>query len=223
MNIRELIPPALLSRYRPPVNAARGTWYAIRNQAADRAVVELYDFIGEFGVPAREFVRDLRDVDAPVIDLRINSPGGMYWDGLTIYNALKDHPARVEATVDGLAASAASFIFQAAELRTMNRHSELMIHDALTLTIGNEADHLASAAALGRVSQEIAAIYAARAGGTVADWRAAMLAEMEYTAVEAADAGLADEAVSDDAEVSNTAPRTQLVTARARAYLERVA
>lgn len=225
MSIRELLPPELLSRW-PAANrrspaAAGGSWYAIRNQADERAVVELYDVIGEWGIPAREFVRDLRAITAPVIDLRINSPGGMIYDGFTIYNALRDHPARVEATVDGLAASAASWILQAAEYRTMNRHSELMIHDGLALTIGNEADHLESAAQLARLSDNIASIYAARAGGDAGEWRDAMRAETWYTAAEAADAGLADEAVGDEEEASNILPRTQLVTARARAHLER--
>lgn len=241
MNVRELLPPDLLSRWSTATRRAQrhvtlegphaarpsvpitdaGGWYSIRNSAGDRALVELYDVIGEWGISAREFVRDLRGITAPVIDLRINSPGGMIYDGFTIYNALRDHPARVEATVDGLAASAASWILQAAEHRVMNRHSELMIHDGLALTIGNEADHLETATQLGRLSDNIASIYAARAGGDPADWRDLMRAETWYTAEQAADAGLADEAIGDDDQASNTLPRTQLVTARARAHLER--
>lgn len=223
MNIRELMPSSLLAHHRRPAN--RGAWYAIRNQA-DRAIVELYDIIGEYGITAREFVQDLRNIDASTIELRINSPGGMIHDGLAIYNALRDHPARVEAFVDGLAASSASWILQAAEHRTMNRHSELMIHDGYALTIGDERDHLATAALLGRTSDNLASIYAERAGGTAEEWRAAMRAETWYTAAEATAAGLADETVTDDSEpsnLSNILPRTQLVTARARAHSERVA
>ncbi|MFD2763935.1 head maturation protease, ClpP-related [Micromonospora eburnea] len=222
MTVRELLPPELLSRWSTAAGRTQrgaGGWYTIRNEA-DRALVELYDVIGEWGISAREFVRDLRGITAPVIDLRINSPGGLIYDGFVIYNALRDHPARVEATVDGLAASAASWVLQAAEHRVMNRHSELMIHDGLALTIGNEADHLETAAQLGRLSDNIASIYATRAGGSADDWRAAMRAETWYTAAEAAAAGLADEAI-DDEPASNILPRTQLVTARARAHLER--
>ena len=218
MNIRELLPPGLLSHHRAPANA-RGTWYEIRNRAADdRVIVDLYDVIGDWGIPASQFVRDLRAIDAPIIELHINSPGGMIYDGLAIYNALMDHPARVEAIVDGIAASAASWIFQAAELRSMNRHTELFIHDGLAFTIGNEQDHLATAADLGRLSTTIAEIYAGRAGGTVDEWRDAMRAETTYLAQAAVDAGLADETVTEDGEESNIAPRTQLVTARARAH-----
>jgi len=229
MRVRELLPATLLNHHRP--TGRPGAWYGIRNAAADRVVVELYDVIGDWGVSAAEFVRDLRDITAPTIELHINSPGGLFYDGLTIFNGLRDHPARVEAIVDGLAASAASFILQAAEHRTMNRHSQLMIHDALMLTLGNEVDHLESATQLARVSDNIAAIYAGRAGGAVADWRAAMRAETWYSAVSAAEVGLADEAIADDIDtddsdvddVAGVAPRTQLATLRARAYLKEVA
>lgn len=226
IGIRELLPPDLLARHRRPANDGRAGWYTMRNAAGgdDRAVVDLYDVIGEWGVSAREFVRDLRDIDAAVIELHINSPGGMIHDGLTIYNALHDHPASVEAVVDGLAASAASWIFQVGQIRTMNRHTQLMIHDGLAVTIGNEQDHLDTAALLGRLSDNIAAIYAERAGGASADWRAAMRAETWYSAQEAVDAGLADEAVNSDDQTGNHhSGRARLVTARARAHLERTA
>ncbi|MGH3735840.1 MAG: head maturation protease, ClpP-related [Micromonosporaceae bacterium] len=223
--IRELLPPRLLSHHRAPANRDRGTWYAVRNQdGGDRAVVDLYDVIGEWGISAQEFVSELRGIDAPVIELHINSPGGLIHDGLTIYNGLLDHPARVEAVVDGIAASAASWVLQAGDTRTMNRHTELMIHDGLALTIGNQQDHLDTADLLGRLSDNIASIYAGRAGGTVAGWRDAMRAETWYTAEEAADAGLADDVVTGDDTGSNHSQRARLVTARARVHhLERTA
>jgi ATP-dependent protease ClpP protease subunit len=224
VNVRELLPAGLLQAHARPAGRPPGTWYAIRDEAdEERARVDLYDAIGWDPTPA-EFVRDLRAIDAPIIELHINSPGGFVFDGLTIYNALRDHPARVEAIVDGLAASAASWIFQAGDTRTMNRHTQLMIHDGLMLTIGNEQDHLDSADVLGRISDEIAAMYAERGGGTVDDWRDAMRAETWYSAQEAVDAGLADDLIADDDEADNHSERARLVTARARAHhLERVA
>src|SRR5690606_38136643 len=117
------------------------------------------------------------------------------FDGVAIYNALRDHPADVAVRVDGLAASAASFIAQAGDKVTMNRGSQLMIHDAWGLCIGPAADMRETAALLDRVSDTIAGLYAARAGGTVEDWREAMLAESWYSAEEAVEANLADEVV----------------------------
>ena len=220
MSIRELLPERLVrTHHRLANNQQQGRWYEIRNQAEDdRARVDLYDVIGEWGVTAADFVRDLRNIDADVIDLHINSPGGLIHDGLTIYNALLDHPARVEATVDGIAASSASWILQAGDQRIMNRHTEVMIHDGLALTIGTESDHLETAELLGRLSDNIAAIYAERGGSTVSEWRTAMRAETWYTAQEAVDAGLADDLVTNAGTASNHSNQARLVTARARVH-----
>jgi ATP-dependent protease ClpP protease subunit len=217
VNVRDLLPPDVALAYRRGPAADGRTWYNMRDDG-ERTIVDLYDEIGAWGIPAAEFVRELRAVDTPVIELHINSPGGMIYDGLTIYNALMDHPARVEAVVDGIAASAASWILQSAELRSMNRHTELFIHDGLALTIGNEQDHLDTAADLGRLSTTIAEIYTGRAGGTVDDWRAAMRAETTYPAHDAVNVGLADEVIGEE-------PPDNRLTERARAradLLERI-
>lgn len=59
---------------------------------------------------ANKFVQDLKGLDVGTIHLRVNSPGGDVFDGAAIYNAIKDHPARVVTHIDGLAASMASEI-----------------------------------------------------------------------------------------------------------------
>lgn len=207
-------------------------WYSIRNQAGqERATVYLYGYIGESfwgdGTSAIDFARELDAITAPIIDLHINSDGGLVSEGLAIYNALRDHASRVEVKVDGLAASSASWIAQAGDLITMNRFSQMMIHDGLMITIGNADDHREAADLLDKMSGNIAAIYAARAGGTPASWRAAMKAETWYSAEEAVAAGLADELVNaadDDEDEDGYNARAVLVTARARAHhLEGVA
>ncbi len=172
-------------RPRPRVRAAAAT---------GTAELELYGEIG-WDVQAPKFLAELRKVTAGTISLRINSPGGHVFDGLAIYNALRDHAARVEVSVDGVAASAASFIAMAGDQVVMNRGSQMMIHDAWLVTAGDEAEHLTSAELLGRTSNMIAALYAGRAGGPVAEWRERMRAETWYSAEEAVDVGLADELV----------------------------
>lgn len=162
------------------------------------AVIRLYDPIdswgGEWGVSAKEFVAALDQLPDFIDEIRlhINSPGGDVFDGIAILNALRAHDARVVAVVDGLAASAASFIAAGADELVMARNTELMIHDAWGLCVGNADDMIAMAEMLGRLSDNIASVYADKAGGTVADWRAAMAAETWYTAEEAVAAGLAD-------------------------------
>lgn len=166
----------------------------------DKAVIYIYDVIDSwFGIGAAEFVPDLAALDVSQIELHINSPGGEIFDATAIYNALRDHKAEVEARIDGIAASAASFVAQAADKIVMNRHATMMIHDAWGFTVGDAEHHRKQADILDKVSNNIAGIYADRAGGSVSEWREAMLAETWYDDQEAVDAGLADEVAGSEA------------------------
>lgn len=181
----------------PPV--AGKSWYRIENKAGtDTTEVYLYDEIGFWGVPASEFVDELRAITTPKIDLHVNSPGGEIFDGIAIYNAILGHKATVTAYVDGLAASAASFIVQAAERVLIDRHAQMMIHDGQGICVGDSRDMRQLADLLDRSSDNIASIYAERAGGTVTAWRNRMREETWYSAAEAVDVGLADELTGTD-------------------------
>lgn len=162
--------------------------------AADTDDVELmiYAEIGWFGVMAEDVAYALTGVTGP-LHVRINSPGGDVFDGVAIYNMLADHPAAVTVTVDGMAASAASFIAQAGDTIRMNNGAVMMIHDAATYCYGNATDMDAASELLNRVSDIIAGIYSDRAGGPPEQWRKAMRAESWYNGPEAVTAGLADE------------------------------
>ena len=170
------------------------------NAAGGRAVLRIYDAIGGwFGITATDVAEKLDELDANEdLTVRINSPGGDVFDGTAIYNLLRTRTGVVDVVVDGLAASAASFIAQAGDTIKMERGTQMMIHDALGFTVGNAADHREMAGLLDRVSDEIAGIYAARAGLTVAEWRDRMVAEVWYNAQEAVDAGLADRTADSD-------------------------
>lgn len=182
---------------------ARKDWFRIQaatedddSTSAAAAQVLIYGEIGDSwwgdSVPASQFVRELAAIEADAIDFHIHSPGGDVFDGLAIANAIRTHPAKTTAYVDGLAASAASYIAIAADETVMSVGSELMIHDAWGFAMGNAADMQKMADDLHHVSGNIADLYALKAGGTAADWREAMLAETWYTAKEAVEAGLAD-------------------------------
>lgn len=169
----------------------QGDWFRIKNEA-DSSDVYIYDEIGFWGTTATDFVQEITKIDSGQINLHLNSPGGEIFDGLAIYNALKQHKANVTVYVDALAASAASFIAQAGDEIVMARNAQMMIHDGIGIAFGNEADMLETADLLGKLSNNIADIYSQRAGGTVEEWRALMKAEMWYSGSEAVDAGLAD-------------------------------
>ena len=172
------------------------SWYRITNQTADEAEVMLYDEVGGWlGATADEFINDLRGITASNILLRVNSPGGQVYEGIAIANALRSHPASVTVQVDGIAASIASVIAMAGDRVRMMPNAMIMVHDASGLTVGDAADHRATAELLDKISGNIADAYAARAGGTRDEWRQVMVAETWYTAEEAVAAGLADEVV----------------------------
>lgn len=175
------------------------------------AVVRLYDPIdswGEWwGVSAKEMAAVLDDLPDSVdtVELHINSPGGEVTEGVAILNLLRQHPARVVAIVDGVAASAASFLACAVDELVMAPNSELMIHDAWGLVVGNAEDMRQMADDLDRFSNNIASIYQAKAGGTVDEWRAAMERETWYSAAEAVAAGLADRVLEQPAAAGDGA------------------
>jgi ATP-dependent Clp endopeptidase proteolytic subunit ClpP len=171
----------------------RPGWYQIKAQAAGPARVDIYDEIGFMAVSADSFIRDVAAISGD-IELHLNSPGGDVFDGIAIYNNLRQRPGRVSVVVDGLAASAASFIAQAASpgCLAMAPHSQMMIHDGFGMAIGNAADMRQMAGLLDKASDNIAGIYADRSGKPAAYWRDKMRAETWLDDHEAVAEGLAD-------------------------------
>jgi ATP-dependent protease ClpP protease subunit len=163
---------------------------------------------GIWGVSAEEVSAALDSLPESVtnIQLRINSPGGDGFEGLAILNMLRAHPATVTAVVDGLAASAASFIAAGCDETVMSPGTQMMIHDAWGLCIGNAADMSKAKSFLDTVSDSIADLYVEAGGGYRAKWRAMMTAETWFTAKEAVSAGLAGRVgVVPDVGVTTTA------------------
>ena len=173
--------------------------YQIRGASKDEAEILLYDAIGGFfGVDAGKFAKDIKDLKASTIHLRINSPGGDVFAARAIATAIWDVRAKgqkVIAHVDGLAASAASFLMLAADKILASEGAFVMIHNPWTLTLGDADDHAASADLLEKIQGTMAADYAKRSGKTLEEAQAWMDAETWFTAAEAKDVGLVDETV----------------------------
>ncbi|NLE67664.1 MAG: Clp protease ClpP, partial [Lentisphaerae bacterium] len=115
-------------------NVTCGRGYAAAHGGRNMKSLEL-DLYGDVGavdgIDPAKVVALLRGApDAKRINIRLNSPGGSAFDGIAIFNALKDHPAKVTVKVDGLAASAASIIAMAGDTIEMGEGSFLMVHRA---------------------------------------------------------------------------------------------
>ncbi len=176
------------------IAASNRDWYRITNKA-DSGNYELFIYgeVGWDGVTADDLIRDLSQIDAPEITVRINSPGGSVFGGVAIYNALRTHPAAVTVLVDSIAASIASVIAQAGDVRKMVQHSQMMIHEANGIAIGSGTEVREYAELLDKQTNLIASIFADRAGKSVGVFKALMNAETWFSADEAVAEGLADE------------------------------
>jgi ATP-dependent protease ClpP protease subunit len=167
---------------------AKGTGKAKKKTAT----VYIFDEIWAYGSSARQFAEQVAGLDVAQIDLHINSPGGEYPEGVAIMNMLREHKAHVTATVDGLAASAATIVAMGADEIVAAQGSQMMVHEASGLVYGPMTDMLKMAQVLEKTNAAMASVYAGRAGGTADQWREAMSLETWYNAQEAVDAGLAD-------------------------------
>ncbi len=191
--------------------SGRKEWFQIQAAAdgGNVAKVYVYDRIGFSwffgGVSAKDMVDQLDEITAGEIHVHINSPGGDVYDGIAIMNALRHHDAKVVAYIDGLAASAASVVAMGADEVVMSTGAEMMVHDAWSIALGDAAEMRAAAEDLDRISNNLAKLYARKAGGTTQQWRDVMVAETWYSDSEAVAAGLADR-VDDATEDADDAP-----------------
>ena len=132
-------------------------------------------------------------MDAEEIVLRLNSPGGDFFDGITIKSLLESHPAKVTAKIDGLAASIASIIALSADEILMAKGAYIMIHNPTSSVIGGESkDFEKQAELLNKLTDSIASQYAQKMGIPTDEAKVLMDAETWFTAEEAIKANIAN-------------------------------
>ena len=178
------------------------SWYRIHAAGlgdgdGGHAEILIYDEIGRDiwgdGIAADELVLELADLDVATLDVRINSVGGIVFEGVAIYNALDRHPARVTTHVDGMAASIASIVAMAGDERRIAANAVMMIHNPWGFEIGDAGDLRKMADRLDTIAGTLVDTYVARSGQTANDVRAWMDSETWFNAEESLEAGLVDE------------------------------
>jgi ATP-dependent Clp protease protease subunit len=184
-------------------NKAAPRAYRIDN-AASEPTIYLYDVIGydwwtDGGVTALQFAADLNGLrGASTIHLRFNSPGGDVFDGRAICAALDAHPAVKVGHVDGLAASAASFILMHCDQVEMTEGAMLMIHNGMTVAAGDNRVMSDTAELLQKVDATIQDDYLRRVNVDREQVSAWMDAETWFNAAEAVQYGFADRIATGD-------------------------
>jgi len=192
----------ILAKAMRPKNGVTG----LRVRALDaegEAEILVYDQIGYWGITAEEFKRELNAVEADTIHLRIDCPGGDVFMARAMKTALEQHPARVVTHVDGLAASAASYLMLAGDEIEIAKGAFVMIHNAWTIMLGDKQDLRDEADLLEKIDASIRADYATRTGKPEAHFIALMDAETWFEASEAVEAGLADRVYEKDGGTQN--------------------
>jgi ATP-dependent protease ClpP protease subunit len=192
-------------------------YFKVVAAADDIAEVYVYGAIGPAlwadSVSARQLARDIGEIKAKTIHVRINSEGGVVPDGIAIYNALRGHSARKVGFVDGQAASIASLVLMACDEAVVYPTSLVMVHAPATFAMGNAADFREFADTLDTHARAMAEAYVAKTGDEAAIKR--LLSDGRdhwYAGIEAVDFGFADRLEDNAAPVAAEAARVVALT-----------
>lgn len=182
----------------------------VRALATGDNVITMFDVIGEDfwsggGITAKGVAAQLRAIGDRPVEVQINSPGGDMFEGIAIYNVLREHSQDVTVKVMGMAASAASIVAMAGDRIEIGAASFLMIHNCWVLAIGNRHDMAETADWLAPFDSAMAEVYAARSGRELTEIQNWMDAETYMSGSTAVQRGLADDLLpSDQLKVDET-------------------
>lgn len=179
------------------LNKIEHTFLSMKSETSDEHVLVISGAIGEGGyfyegTSATDVRKALENVEAKTIRIKLNSPGGNAFDGLEIYNYLKDLDAHVIVEVTALAASAASIIAMGADEVIMRTGSVMMIHNASTITYGNKDEMLKVHEYLAKIDTSIIDVYKEKTGLSTDEIKEMLNNETWFTASEAVEKGFAD-------------------------------
>lgn len=203
-NIRMDAKPAGL-KFQPPASAVARFDRSISLAAAAAPAENEIEILGEIGdsgwsdnFTTAKMVKDkLKLFGKADVRVVVNSPGGDAFEGIAIYNLLREHPGNVVVDVLGMAASAGSIIAMAGDQIRMGEAAFLMIHSAWGFVAGNQKDMRDLAEILDSIDQAVAGLYAARSGMKKDDVLALMQKETWMNAAQAIDSGMADKLMPD--------------------------
>jgi ATP-dependent Clp endopeptidase proteolytic subunit ClpP len=166
-------------------------WYNIKNVAESNTTeVMIYDEIGTYGVNAKSFVEEIKEIpNSASVLLRINSPGGSVVDGLAIYDAVNRLPQKVTSRIEGIAASMASVIALAADEVIMSENSLYMIHNVWGGEVGDSDDLRKAADLMDKMSDRLVNIYVSKTGKSEEQVRSWMDEETWFDSSEAFESG----------------------------------
>lgn len=195
----EAKPPGVT--FKPPASAIARFDGSIKSAAKADGEIEILGEIGET-INSKMVKDQLKAIGKGPVLVTINSPGGDAFEGVSIYNLLREHAGKVTVQVLGLAASAASIIAMAGDSVRMGEGAFLMIHRASGIVVGTQTDMREFADILQAVDESVSGLYAARTGKPKAEILAMMEKETYLNASDALKSGFADATLADDKKKS---------------------
>lgn len=171
--------------------------------AGDDNVITMFEVIGEDywtggGITAKRVAAQLRAIGDRPVEVQVNSAGGDMFEGIAIYNVLREHPQPVTVKVMGMAASAASIIAMAGDTIEIGAASFVMIHNCWVVAVGNRLDLRQTADFLEPFDAAMADVYAQRSGQDAKAITKWMDAETYMSGSMAIERGFADALLSAD-------------------------
>lgn len=172
------------------------SWFRIQAKEDQTADIYIYDEIGGWGISARRFTEDLLSLgNLSHINLHIHSPGGEVFDGIAIYNQLKNHSATITVYIDGLAASMASVISMVGDTVIMPKNAMMMIHKPWGVSWGDANDMREYADLLDKLENVLIPAYVAKTGKTTEEITAMLEQETWLDGDECVEHGFADKVI----------------------------
>lgn len=172
-------------------------YYDIIKNDDENCTILLYGYIGRYddvssAVVAQELMEAVNQYAK--IDVRVNSMGGEVYEGIAIFNALRNCKAEVTIFIDGIAASAASFVAACGRKVLMGKYSKLMIHEPSGGCYGNKEDMAKCIKELTDIENDLINIYASRCKKSTAEIKNEYFDGKDHwlTADEAVSQGMAD-------------------------------
>lgn len=198
----------------------------VRSESATKAEIILYAAIGQdyWGdgsmISAKNFSDELKALPKTVNDLtvRINSPGGDVFDGVAIYNRLKQFDGNVSVIIDGLAASIATIIACAGDSITIGEGALYMVHLPWTFAYGNRMELDNTVNRLMDVEAQMIGIYAKKSGLDRSEVQALMEAETWMDADQAIEKGFVDSTVEESVPIAASAIKSPWINKRPENY-----
>ncbi|WP_322354498.1 head maturation protease, ClpP-related [Dehalococcoides sp.] len=194
-------------------------WNWTRNEASGVRTLYLDGVIAEDSwfdddVTPKAFKAELVASEGDIV-IWLNSPGGDCIAASQIYAMLMDYKGKVTVKIDGIAASAASVIAMAGTTVLMAPTALMMVHNPLTVAIGDSEEMQKAIAMLSEVKESIINAYEIKTGQSRAKLSHLMDAETWLNAKKAIELGFADEILEDDKKRQQTDDITYAFSRRA--------